>query len=118
VATAGKRPASGPTGTLDNVVAPSYGSDGPDFALLREDRAPRAVACDGDGPLRQPGIPVVTAIDGHPHALSFLGSVAQAPITCLGGARLRSVSEQVRELYEQYDLDPETIVSSALELIA
>ncbi|MBI4893183.1 MAG: pyruvate dehydrogenase [Acidobacteria bacterium] len=67
-------------------------------------------------PERERGCPQVTVMDGHPHALSFLGSVFGAKTVPLGvdqygqsGARL--------ELYEHYEISVAAMVKAAIEAI-
>ncbi len=61
-------------------------------------------------------LPIVSVLDGHPHALSFLGAVRNTPIACLGVNELGQ-SGDVDELYEHHEIDPETIVGAALDVI-
>jgi pyruvate dehydrogenase E1 component len=60
--------------------------------------------------------PVVTVLDGHPHTLSFLGSVRNVPISCLGVDDFGQ-SGDVEDLYRYFGIDGETIVGAALDLI-
>jgi pyruvate dehydrogenase E1 component len=60
--------------------------------------------------------PMVTVLDGHPHTLSFLGSVAGAPISCLGVDDFGQ-SGDVADLYRHFGLDVDTIVGAALDLL-
>jgi pyruvate dehydrogenase E1 component len=60
--------------------------------------------------------PLVTVIDGHPHALSFLAAVSGAPIACLGVQDFGQ-SGDVQDLYRHFGIDAETIVGAALDLI-
>jgi pyruvate dehydrogenase E1 component len=59
--------------------------------------------------------PIVTVLDGHPHTLSFLGSVRCVPITCLGVDDFGQ-SGDVDDLYRYFGIDSETIVDAALDL--
>jgi pyruvate dehydrogenase E1 component len=59
---------------------------------------------------------MVTVLDGHPHTLSFLGSVAGAPISCLGVDDFGQ-SGDVADLYRHFGLDVDTIVGAALDLL-
>ena len=61
-------------------------------------------------------LPIVSVLDGHPHALSFLGAVRTTPIACLGVAEFGQ-SGDVDPLYEHHGIDPETIVGAALDVI-
>ena len=61
-------------------------------------------------------LPIVSVIDGHPHALSFLSAVQHTPIACLGVTEFGQ-SGAVDDLYEHHEIDPETIVGAALDVI-
>ncbi len=61
--------------------------------------------------------PLVTVLDGHPHALSFLCAAASAPIACLGVQDFGQ-SGDVQDLYRYFGIDAETILGAALDLIA
>jgi pyruvate dehydrogenase E1 component len=58
------------------------------------------------------GVPIVSLIDGHPHTLSFLGS----PITCLGVEQFGQAGD-IAELYEHHQIDAESVVGAALDLL-
>jgi pyruvate dehydrogenase E1 component len=60
--------------------------------------------------------PIVTVLDGHPHTLSFLGSVRCVPITCLGVDDFGQ-SGDVDDLYRHFAIDAATIVGAALDLL-
>jgi pyruvate dehydrogenase E1 component len=60
--------------------------------------------------------PLVTVLDGHPHTLSFLGGVHGVPVTCLGVQRFGQ-SGDIGELYEHHQIDTESIVGAALDLL-
>jgi pyruvate dehydrogenase E1 component len=60
--------------------------------------------------------PLVTVLDGHPHTLSFLGAVHGVPIACLGVQRFGQ-SGDIGELYEHHQIDAESIVGAALDLL-
>ncbi len=88
-------------------------------------RAVRARAGLGDG---SPAIvgelfpanraaPLVTVLDGDPHALAFLGAVNATPLTPLGVTRFGQ-SGDLAEVYEHHEIDAETIVGAALDLSA
>jgi pyruvate dehydrogenase E1 component len=57
--------------------------------------------------------PVVTLVDGHPHTLSFLG---RHGIACLGVQRFGQ-SGDIGELYEHHQIDAESVVGAALDLL-
>lgn len=58
----------------------------------------------------------MSVLDGHPHALSFLGAVRTTPIACLGVAEFGQ-SGDVGPLYEHHGIDSETIIGAALDVI-
>src|SRR4051812_3033132 len=60
--------------------------------------------------------PLVTVLDGHPHTLAFLGGVHGVPVTCLGVQRFGQ-SGDIAELYEHHEIDAESIVGAALDLL-
>jgi pyruvate dehydrogenase E1 component len=60
--------------------------------------------------------PMVTVIDGHPHTLAFLAAVHGVPSTNLGVTRFGQ-SGDVAEVYRYHQIDVETIVGSALDLV-
>jgi pyruvate dehydrogenase E1 component len=60
--------------------------------------------------------PIVTVLDGHPHALSFLAAIHGAPIASLGVQDFGQ-SGDLEDLYRHYGIDAETIVGAALDLI-
>jgi len=60
--------------------------------------------------------PIVTVLDGHPHTLSFLGAVRNAPSTCLGVGDFGQ-SGDVEDLYRHFGIDTDTIVGAALDLL-
>lgn len=61
-------------------------------------------------------LPMVSVIDGHPHALSFLGAIRTVPIGCLGVGEFGQ-SGELDALYEHYGIDTETIIGAALDVI-
>ncbi|HEX4690677.1 MAG TPA: 1-deoxy-D-xylulose-5-phosphate synthase N-terminal domain-containing protein [Solirubrobacteraceae bacterium] len=60
--------------------------------------------------------PVVTVLDGHPHTLAFLGGIRGVPVACLGVRRFGQ-SGDIGELYEHHELDAESILGAALDLL-
>jgi pyruvate dehydrogenase E1 component len=60
--------------------------------------------------------PMVTVLDGHPHTLSFLGSVRSVAVACLGVDDFGQ-SGDVEDLYRHFGIDAETIVGAALDLM-
>jgi len=61
--------------------------------------------------------PLVTVLDGHPHALSFLGALSGGQISCLGVHDFGQ-SGDVQDLYRHYGIDAEEIAGAAFDLIA
>jgi pyruvate dehydrogenase E1 component len=57
-------------------------------------------------------VPIVTLLDGHPHTLAFLGG----RIACLGVQRFGQ-SGDIEELYEHHQVDAESVVGAALDLL-
>jgi pyruvate dehydrogenase E1 component len=57
-------------------------------------------------------VPIVTLLDGHPHTLAFLGG----RIACLGVQRFGQ-SGDIHELYEHHQIDAESVVGAALDLL-
>jgi pyruvate dehydrogenase E1 component len=89
--------------------------------VFRALRARRGLAPGDDAILdallpAQRAAPLVTVLDGHPHTLSFLGSVRNVPIACLGVDDFGQ-SGDVDDLYRYFGIDPETIVGAALDLL-
>ncbi len=61
-------------------------------------------------------VPIVTLVDGHPHTLAFLAGAAGAPIACLGVQRFGQ-SGDLAQLYEHHQIDAESVVGAALDLL-
>ena len=57
-------------------------------------------------------VPIVTLVDGHPHTLAFLGG----RLACLGVQRFGQ-SGDIAELYEHHQIDAESVVGAALDLL-
>jgi pyruvate dehydrogenase E1 component len=57
-------------------------------------------------------VPIVALLDGHPHTLAFLGG----RVTCLGVQRFGQ-SGDIAELYEHHQIDAESVVGAALDLL-
>ena len=55
-------------------------------------------------------------LDGHPHTLAFLAGIRGAPIACLGVQRFGQ-SGDIAELYEHHEIDVESVVGAALDLL-
>src|SRR6185312_12571273 len=60
--------------------------------------------------------PLVTVLDGHPHALAFLAGVNDTPLASLGVDDFGQ-SGDVDDLYRHFGIDPDTIVGAAADLI-
>jgi pyruvate dehydrogenase E1 component len=60
--------------------------------------------------------PLVTVLDGHPHALSFLGALSSGQIACLGVNDFGQ-SGDVQDLYRHFGIDAEEIAGAAFDLI-
>jgi pyruvate dehydrogenase E1 component len=60
--------------------------------------------------------PLVTVLDGHPHALAFLSAVNDTPLAPLGVDDFGQ-SGDVDDLYRHFGIDPETIVGAAIDLL-
>ena len=60
--------------------------------------------------------PMITVADGHPHTLSFLGTIRNVPLTCLGVSDFGQVGD-VGDLYRHFGIDVETIIGASFDLI-
>jgi pyruvate dehydrogenase E1 component len=60
--------------------------------------------------------PIVAVLDGAPHALAFLAAVNATPLTPLGVTRFGQ-SGDLGEVYEHHQIDAETVVGAALDLL-
>jgi pyruvate dehydrogenase E1 component len=60
--------------------------------------------------------PIVAVIDGHPHTLSFLGSINSSPIACLGVSDFGQ-SGDVEDLQRYFGIDAPTIIGAAWDLL-
>lgn len=67
-------------------------------------------------PLGERHCPIVTVLDGHPHALSFLGSVFGARTVALGVDQYGQSGAR-QELYEHYQIGVVSIVRAAIEAV-
>ncbi|GAB3623502.1 pyruvate dehydrogenase [Mariniluteicoccus endophyticus] len=61
------------------------------------------------------GAPLVTVLDGHPHALSFLGAIQGVPVHSLGVTEFGQ-SSRLEDAYALHGLDEVAIVNAALDL--
>jgi pyruvate dehydrogenase E1 component len=60
--------------------------------------------------------PIVAVLDGHPHTLSFLGTINSSPMASLGVNDFGQVGE-VDDLYSHFGIDAATIVGAAWDLL-
>lgn len=60
--------------------------------------------------------PLVAVLDGHPHALSFLGGVRAAPFTSLGVQDFGQ-SGDVADLHAHHGIDADAVVGATLDLL-
>ena len=60
--------------------------------------------------------PLVTVLDGHPHALAFLATAGGVPVAPLGVAQFGQ-SGDLPDVYRHHEIDAETIVGAALDLL-
>ncbi|MCY3757233.1 MAG: pyruvate dehydrogenase, partial [Acidobacteria bacterium] len=61
-------------------------------------------------------VPIVTVLDGHSHALSFIGSVFGSQTLCLGVDEFGQ-SGKVEELYDHYQIGVKAIARAARRVI-
>jgi pyruvate dehydrogenase E1 component len=61
-------------------------------------------------------LPIVSVLDGHPHALSFLSAIRGVPMTCLGTCEFGQ-SGQVDDLYRRYGIDVDGIIGAGIDLL-
>ena len=62
-------------------------------------------------------VPVVSVLDGHPHALGFLGGALAVPQQALGVEDFGQSGART-DLYHHYGIDVEAIVAAARTLLA
>ncbi|MGW5566878.1 transketolase-like TK C-terminal-containing protein [Streptomyces tendae] len=60
--------------------------------------------------------PLVTALDGHPHTLAFLGTVRNTPTTTLGVTRFGQ-SGTIEDVHRHHGIDTDSMVAAALDLV-
>jgi pyruvate dehydrogenase E1 component len=60
---------------------------------------------------------LVTVLDGHPHTLAFLASVARDGAVASLGVQDFGQSGDVEDLYRYYGIDADTIAGAALDAI-
>jgi pyruvate dehydrogenase E1 component len=59
--------------------------------------------------------PLVTVLDGHPHALAFLANVNQVPSVTLGVTQFGQ-SGSIQDVYRYHGIDTDSIVRAGLDL--
>jgi len=62
------------------------------------------------------GAPMVTLLDGHPHTLAFLATIARVPVTCLGVSAFGQ-GGGMQEVHQLHGLDAGAVVEAALDLL-
>ena len=60
--------------------------------------------------------PLVTVIDGHPHALAFLSGINRVPSVALGVSRFGQAGS-LDDVYRYHGIDADSIVRAALDLL-
>ena len=60
--------------------------------------------------------PIVSLVDGHPHTLGFLAAIHGVRMSCLGVHRFGQ-SGDLAELYEHHQIDAESVIGAALDLL-
>jgi pyruvate dehydrogenase E1 component len=55
-------------------------------------------------------------LDGHPHTLAFLGAVGGVRVTSLGVTDFGQ-SGDIDDLYHHFQIDTDTLVGAALDLV-
>ncbi|BBY30009.1 transketolase-like TK C-terminal-containing protein [Mycolicibacterium sediminis] len=60
--------------------------------------------------------PMVTVLDGHPHTLTFLGTINRVPVASLGVSGFGQVGS-LDAVYEYHGIDTDGIVRAALDLV-
>ncbi len=61
-------------------------------------------------------VPLVTVLDGHPHALAFLAGVRGVPARHLGVSRFGQAGD-LEDVYRYHGIDVDSIVRTALDLV-
>ncbi|CDQ45559.1 transketolase-like TK C-terminal-containing protein [Mycolicibacterium neoaurum] len=61
-------------------------------------------------------VPMVTALDGHPHTLAFLAGINRVPAAALGVTRFGQVGS-LDDVYRYHGIDTDSIVRAALDLV-
>ena len=98
----------------ENIFASVFAVTSPD-KLYRGLRDPRPYLEDLVTPDEE-DVPIVSVLDGHSHALSFLGSALAVPQMSLGVDNFGQSGGR-RDLYAHYGIDPSAIAQSARTLL-
>ena len=84
-------------------------------------------ALGADSPTTRPGsstrssrraraAPMVTVLDGHPHALAFLANIHRVPATHLGVSEFGQ-SGDLASVYRHHGIDADAVIAAALDLV-
>ncbi len=89
--------------------------------VFRATQARRGLANWQTSPLealfpKERAAPIVAVLDGHPHTLSFLGTINSSPIACLGVSDFGQAGD-IDDLYRHFGIDTSTIIGAAWDLI-
>src|SRR6266496_1754706 len=98
----------------ENIFASVFAVTSPD-KLYRGLRDPRPYLEDLVTPDEE-DVPIVSVLDGHSHALSFLGSALAVPQMSLGVDNFGQSGAR-RDLYAHYGIDPSAIAKAARTLL-
>ena len=98
----------------DGVLASVFAVTSPDL-LYRGLRAPRPYLEELVGPDEE-GVPVVSMLDGHSHALAFLGGALGVPQMALGVDHFGQSGARA-DLYRHYGIDAAAIAGAARVLL-
>lgn len=60
-------------------------------------------------------VPLVTVLDGHPHALAFLATVQGVPSTALGVSRFGQAGS-LEDVYRYHEIDADSIIRAAMDV--
>jgi pyruvate dehydrogenase E1 component len=98
----------------DGILASVFAVTSPDL-LYRGLRAPRPYLEEMVGPDEE-GVPVVSVLDGHSHALAFLGGALGVPQMALGVDHFGQSGARA-DLYRHYGIDAAAIAGAARVLL-
>jgi pyruvate dehydrogenase E1 component len=98
----------------DGIFASVFAVTSPDLLYrgLRERQPYLEELVMGD----EEGVPVVSALDGHSHALAFLGSALGVPQIALGVDHFGQSGARA-DLYRHYGIDPAAMARAARTLL-